>query len=57
MAKDRRATDDTLEVLDRFEQHLRDRQNVVDELRRVVMRSVPCGAVLVISTDDEKEAQ
>ncbi|SJN44725.1 hypothetical protein [Luteococcus japonicus] len=57
VAKDRRATDDTLEVLDRFEQHLRDRQNVVDELRRVVMRSVPCGAVLVTSTNDEKEAQ
>lgn len=57
VAKDRRATDDTLDVLDRYEQHLRDRQNVVDELRRVVMRSVPCGAVLVTSTDDEKEAQ
>ncbi|MEL4356677.1 MULTISPECIES: hypothetical protein [unclassified Luteococcus] len=57
VAKDRRATDQTLEVLDRFEQQLRDRQNVVDELRRVVMRSVPCGAVLVTPTDDEKEAQ
>ena len=51
IARDRRATDDTLALLERCERQLQDRQNVVDELRRVVMRCVPCGAVTLTTTE------
>lgn len=56
IARDRRATDDTLALLERCERQLQDRQNVVDELRRVVMRCVPCGAV-TLTTTEKKEGQ
>ncbi len=53
VASARAAGEDTLRLLDEWEQQLTDRQNVVDELRQVVIRSVLSGAVEVTRTSPE----